>query len=134
MIPEIYKNRQTQEVIKYIRDAYGDELEFLWQKFPSNAIWRNKKNRKWYGALLIVAGDKLGLSSSGEMEILDLKFDKGAALDFAAETPGIYPGYHMNKNSWITIILDGSVKNEQLFTLIDHSYQLSAKATKNKDR
>ena len=31
----------------------------------------------------------------------------------------------MNKNSWITIRLDGSMDNKEIFKLIDNSYQLS---------
>ena len=38
---------------------YCDELEFLWQKFPDNAVWRRKDNKKWYGALLTVSKEKL---------------------------------------------------------------------------
>ena len=37
----------------------------------------------------------------------------------------IFAGYHMNKNSWITIKLDGSIKIEKIFELIDNSYKLS---------
>lgn len=37
--------------IEYVRKKYGDELEFLWTKFPDNAAWRRKDNRKWYGVL-----------------------------------------------------------------------------------
>ena len=32
-------------IIKYVRESYGDELEFLWKKFPDNAVWRRKDNK-----------------------------------------------------------------------------------------
>lgn len=54
----IFKTEQAQTAIKYVREAYGDELEFLWTKFPDNAIWRRKDNQKWYGAILTVTGKK----------------------------------------------------------------------------
>ncbi|MFR2768113.1 MAG: MmcQ/YjbR family DNA-binding protein [Thomasclavelia sp.] len=38
-----------------------------------------------------------------------------------------YPGYHMNKNNWITIKLDNSVETKKIFELIDNSYNLSLK-------
>ncbi|WRK53620.1 MmcQ/YjbR family DNA-binding protein [Coprobacillaceae bacterium CR2/5/TPMF4] len=31
----------------------------------------------------------------------------------------------MNKDNWITIILDGRVELEEIYQLIDNSYQLS---------
>lgn len=58
------------------------------------------------------------------IEILDLRYQKEEIKEFV-DGKRIYPGYHMNKNSWITIILDGSIENESLFELIDNSYYLS---------
>lgn len=37
----------------------------------------------------------------------------------------IFTGYHMNKDSWITIKLDNSIKTKIIFELIDNSYNLS---------
>ncbi|MBR1802672.1 MAG: methylated-DNA--[Clostridia bacterium] len=37
----------------------------------------------------------------------------------------IYPGYHMNKNSWITIKLDNTVSTEKILKLLGNSYELS---------
>lgn len=56
----IFKTEQAVQIIDYVRDTYGDELEYLWQKFPDNAVWRRKDNQKWYGAILTVSGLKLG--------------------------------------------------------------------------
>lgn len=30
MNEKIYQTKQAQEVIQYVREKYGDELEFLW--------------------------------------------------------------------------------------------------------
>jgi GNAT superfamily N-acetyltransferase len=38
--------------------------------------------------------------------------------------PAITPGYHLNKRHWNTVELDGSVPDEELLDLIDHSYDL----------
>jgi len=32
--------------------------------------------------------------------------------------------YHLNKQHWNTVTLDGSVPDEELLELIDHSYEL----------
>lgn len=54
----IFKTEQSQMIINFVREQYGDELEFLWEKFPDNAVWRRKDNKKWYGAILTVAGKR----------------------------------------------------------------------------
>lgn len=40
--------------------------------------------------------------------------------------------YHMNKNKWITIRLDGSVPDDEIKNLIDLSYQLTADKKENR--
>ena len=35
---------------------------------------------------------------------------------------GFYKAYHMNKKSWISIILDNTLDNEIIYSLIDQSY------------
>ena len=74
MNEQIYKWQQTRNVIAYVKEKYGDELEFLWPRFDANAIWRNKVNRKWYGLVMIVLADKIGIEQEGELEILDVRF------------------------------------------------------------
>ncbi len=41
------------------------------------------------------------------------------------EQSGYLPAYHMNKERWITIRLDGSVPEEEIKNLIDMSYHLT---------
>lgn len=49
---------------------------------------------------------------------------------------GVTPGYHMNKTHWNTLILDGSIPDEDIKTMTAESYQLTApdakKQIKNK--
>ena len=126
MEPDIFKSLQANEIIKYVKEKYNDELEYLWQKFPNNAIWRNKKNNKWYGVLLVVKENKLAIESDKLVEIIDLRFQK-ENIHKIIDNNRFYPGYHMNKNNWITIKLDNSVETKKIFELIDNSYNLSLK-------
>lgn len=120
----IFKSKQTKMIIQYVKEKYKDDLEYLWKKFPNNAIWRNKRNNKWYGALLVVSENKLGISSDKVVEIIDLRYQKDK-LKEVIDHNKILEGYHMNKNSWITIRLDESVEIEEIYKLIDNSYKLS---------
>lgn len=119
----VFKTDYAQQIIRYIADKYGDELEYLWNKFPDNAIWRRSDNRKWYALLVTAAKDKIGLPSKERAEMIDLRGD----AEQLADGVRIFKGYHMNKKSWITIVLDGSVALDEIYKLIDSSYQLAAR-------
>lgn len=119
----IYKSKQTKEIIEYIANKYNDNLEFLW-KNSFNAIWRRKDNQKWYGALLIIKKNKLGFDSNEKIEILDLRTDNATEI---IDNDKVFGGYHMNKSHWITICLDYSLPTEKILKMIDISYKLAKK-------
>lgn len=122
--PNVFKSEQAKEVIKYVKDKYNDDLEYLWKKFPENVVQRNKKNKKWYGALLIISERKLEVESDKIVDIIDLRYSKDRIKEII-DNKKIFAGYHMNKDNWITIKLDDSIKTETIFELIDNSYNLS---------
>lgn len=121
----VFQFPQSKEMIDYIENKYQDELEFLWENSLS-AIWRNKTNRKWYGLMFIISKRKLGIDSDEMIEALNLRCskDEGSSL---VDYKKVFPGYHMNKKSWITIPLDKTVDSATLYSWIDLSYQLSLK-------
>jgi predicted DNA-binding protein (MmcQ/YjbR family) len=55
---------------------------------------------------------------------LSVKCDPELAVQLRAAYPAIVPGYHLNKRHWNTVTLDGSVPEDELLDLIDHSYDL----------
>lgn len=122
---EIFKSEQAKEIIKYIKQKYNDDLEFLWEKYDDNAIFRNKKNNKWYGALLTIEENKLNkkCKSNKKIEIIDLKYQK-EEIEKLIDNESIFPGYHMNKKSWITVRLDNKIETEKIIELVDNSYNL----------
>ena len=122
----IFKNDETLAVIAYVREKYGDELEFLWQKFPDNAVFRRKDNRKWYAAILTVSAKKLAPEQDMPVEVIDLR---GFPEEIAGLTDGkkYFPGYHMNKIHWYTICLNGSVALDEICRRVDESYVLAKK-------
>ena len=124
--PDVFKSESARQVIRYVGEKYGDELQFLWKRFPGNAIFRRQDNAKWYAALLIVPRHKLGLDGEDAVDIIDLRIrpeELGALIDGRR----YLPGYHMNKKHWLTICLDGSVPQEEIHRRIDESFALAAK-------
>lgn len=124
-IPAVYKNAQTEMVLEYSVETYGDEPEFLWTKFPDYSVLRRKDNDKWYAVIGIVQRGKVDGSDSGEpVEVADFRMGNEDKANILSK-PGFYPGWHMNKNSWFTVILDGELPDDVIRECIDRSYMLA---------
>ena len=122
------EKRQANIVVNHIKSEYGVSPEFLWpDRYPSYAIFRHDNNKKWFALVATISSKSLGLKEDKAIDIINLKFDKNQTHDFAETSDHIFPAYHMNKNNWITIWLDGTLPNRLIFELIKKSYLLSAK-------
>lgn len=117
----IFPDYQAERIAKYIEKTYGDKPEFLWEKYPYFGIFRNKKNNKWYALIGKVDDDKLGKGIKGRTT-LNLKANPDL-YDELVSTDNIFPGWHMNKKSWITVSLPDYLPDEYIFSLLDMSYQ-----------
>ncbi len=118
-----------QEVFEYCRQQYGTEPDYPWQ--DGNAVLRHRDNNKWYGLVMEVERDKLGMSGDGEVNVLNVKCDPALAGSLRMQ-PGFFPAYHMNKEKWLSILLEGPQPDDEVKRLIDLSYQLTeAKKKRN---
>ena len=61
---------------------------------------------------------------------MNLKCDPDLARHLRGYYKAVLPGYHMNKRHWNTITLDGSIPDEEIFTMIDDSYDAVVKGLK----
>jgi predicted DNA-binding protein (MmcQ/YjbR family) len=61
---------------------------------------------------------------TGEPGSVNLKCDPEWALELRTIYPAVRPGYHQNKRHWNTVELDGTIDDDELREMIDHSYQL----------
>ncbi len=118
-------NPALAEVLAYIETQYGIEPEYLWARNPEYAAIRHTGSKKWFAALLpSVPRERLGLCGDGCVDIINVKCEPlmiGSFLDGKS----FLPGYHMNKEHWLSIVLDGSVPTEEMHFLIDMSFSLT---------
>ncbi len=118
-------NPQTRRINDYIINKYNVNPEFLWDKYPLFGVYRNKNNKKWFaliGNVKLSSIDKK--TTSNEMvELINLKINELVLKDLILQK-GFYEAYHMNKKSWITIILNDTLKDELIHILIDDSYDI----------
>ncbi len=55
---------------------------------------------------------------------INLKCDPEKAIEYREQYPAVKPGYHMNKQHWNTVYIDGSVSDELIYQWVDDSYNL----------
>lgn len=76
-------------------------------------------------AVFKVAGRMVALVSlEGSPGSVNLKCDPALALELRARHAAVRPGYHQDKRHWNTVELDGSLDDDELRWMIDHSYEL----------
>ena len=118
-------NTQANNIVKYIKYKYNVEPEFLWKKYPFFGVFRNKNNKKWFALITNIDLSKIDYGS-GEVELLNIKLDEDK-IKLLLNKKGFYKAYHMNKKSWISIVLNDTLTDEEIFELIDESYELISK-------
>ena len=96
-----------KDVFEYVKKQYGTVPEYLWKESPESAVLRHK-NGKWYAVLMQVKKSKLELEGEGTVDIINVKCEPDM-VGVLIETYGFLPGYHMNKEHWITMLMDGTV-------------------------
>ena len=65
---------------------------------------------------------------------MNLKCDPLVAEGLRDKYQSVLPGYHMNKMHWNTIILDGSIADNVIFSMINDSYDLVYSGLKKSER
>ncbi len=113
---------QANRIAKRIIEKYDDEPEFVWDKFPRSGIFRNPNNKKWYGLIMNIDKSKIDKSSSGKIDVINVKVDAGEISNLLNKK-GFYPSYHMNKKNWITITLDNTLSDEEVMKYISDSHK-----------
>ena len=121
VLPKSFKD---DDICNYIYKKYKVKPEFLWDTSPDNGVFRNKYNKKWFGIILNVSKNKLDSNyKQEEVEVINIKLNEIMINELLKEK-GFFKAYHMNKKSWISIILDSSLDNEIIYSLIDQSYDI----------
>lgn len=113
-----------EEVEKYINEYYDILPDYPWNDLPNAAVFRHKNNKKWFALIMEVGYDKLNIDKPGTVNVINLK-NIPEMIGSIRQEDGILPAYHMNKEHWITVLLDGTVSKERICDLIDISYELT---------
>ena len=122
-----------QELMDHIFDEYSVEPDYPFRMDDVTCVFRHPDNRKWFGIAMEVPYKTIGIRKTGTVEILNVKCDP-IIIGTLRGKPGFCPAYHMNKDKWITILLDGSAPKEEITALLDMSWQMTKTKTQKNEK
>ena len=112
---------QRERIMRYAQDRYNTEPEYLWAKYPNYAVFRQPASRKWFAAVMDIPRNRLELQGDDLVDVMDVKCRPLMVGSLLAQD-GFFPAYHMSKSSWISVILDNTVPDEDIYPLLELSY------------
>lgn len=110
---------------KFVIQNYDAVFDYPWKKSPENEVFRHKDSRKWFALVMNVQKRWLGLDEDGMLDVVNLKCDR-ELVGSLRKQHGIFKAYHMNRENWVTVVLDGGVSDEKLKSLVRMSYDLTS--------
>jgi len=131
-IKEPFLYAQTNRIARLIEKNYGEKSDYPFAKLPEYGVFRYPGNKKWYGLVMnihknLLTREKDAPGSNPLVEVLNIKIDPKKAETLLA-VPGIYPGYHMKRTNWISVLLDDSVPDDMIMRLVDTSRNFAVHA------
>ena len=118
------RKMDRQELLEWAKETYGTEPDYPWN--DGNCVLRHENNRKWYALVMKLNEKKLGQKGDRIVDVLNVKCDP-LLIGSLRTQPGYFPAYHMNKDRWLSIILDGTVSPDEIKDLVKLSHQLTKK-------
>ena len=65
---------------------------------------------------------------------VSLKCDPTLAEELRARHPAVRPGYHLNKRHWNTVVVDGSLADDEVAEMVEHSHRLVVAGLPRRER
>lgn len=113
-----------QELHEYMASHYGAESDHPIKEEHSITVFMRPDNKKWFAATKNIGCKSLGIDRAGRIDILNVKLDSRVVATLRVRE-GFMPAWYMNQNSWVTILLDGSVADEEIREYLDMAYALA---------
>ena len=124
LFTSLQANRLTQNIL----DRFQVKPDFPWghsTRYQSYGVFRHASNRKWFALIMNVKHTVIEKDANpNPIDIINLKIQPEQAEQLH-HIPGIYPAYHMNHKLWISVVLDDTLSDENIMSLIKTSYLLT---------
>lgn len=122
--------KKVKDIINYAKKKFGTDPEYLWKNDNDSAVFRNRFNKKWYAIIMKVRKESLNIEGTGKVWVINVKCDPVMVGSFI-NRQGFLPAYHMNKEHWMSILVDSDeVSIDEILNILNISYEIVDKSTK----
>ena len=121
-----------EEIFQYVKKKYKTSPDYPFRTAPTYPVLRHADSRKWFALIMDIPREKLGLTGTEYVDIINVKLGDPMLVDMLVRQPGYFYGYHISRSSWISILLDGTVPFEEICRWIDESYAVTASRQKKR--
>lgn len=126
-------NEIKEQILSYAKKIYKTLPDAPFSTAPTYSVLRHADTRKWYALFMDVPRNRLGMEGDEHVDILNVKCDP-LLSGLLRTNKGFLPAYHMHRENWLTVLLDGTVGVDEIYPLLDMSYNLTKKKTSSKKR
>lgn len=123
-----FASDQSNRIAAWILSEYGVKPDFPWDDKNSKdaGVFRHHGSRRWFVLVMNIRRGQVEKNDSTEqVDVMNLKIEDGSAASFRG-MKSIYPAWHMNHRTWISVILDDTLPDEKVKALIKRSFELTA--------
>ena len=124
----LFVSQQANRITDLILSSFDVKPDFPWreEQFQTYGTFRHADTKKWFALIMNVKRSALLKSEDSTMvDVINLKTE--AADKDTQQYPGsVFPAYHMNHKTWISVILDESLPDDAVMKLIRQSFELTA--------
>ena len=118
-----FVSNQANRLSNLIKERYHEipDHPFKDPHIKNYGVFRYHGNDKWYGLIMNI--DKANLDKNSKdvyVDVINVRIDENNR-ETILKQKSFYPSYHMNKQKWVSIILDDSVDDEAVMSYIDYS-------------
>lgn len=123
-----FVSEQANRITGLIYEKYGVRPDFPFHDENAAAgVFRHGDTGKWFGLVMNIKRRSLEAGGEGFVDVMNLKADTDGGVEYKT---GVYPAFHMNHKTWISITLDDTLTDGEVMELVDKSYALTKKIKK----
>lgn len=117
---------QKERACLFARNRFGTKPDQPFHLAPERLALRHELSGKWYALFMEVEPNVLELPGDAPVTIMNVRVPDVVLHSVLLRQQGIYPAFHMNKANWVTVVLNDTVSDDMIDSLIEGSFFATA--------
>ena len=133
-----FTSEQAGRIVALSSSRYGTVPEFMdfgQEIYRGTVVLRCAETQKWYAIIMQVRWSVLtktapqGPENDPLVTVMNVKVGEDR-MDETLSVPGVFPAYHMQKKSWVSVLLEDRIPDEIVIPWLDISYRFASSGKK----